>query len=175
MVRNKKGGNRHKKMASKHNQPMGKHKLRQKKLNGEEYAQVQAILGNGMAHVLCEDNDQRLMVMRKKFKGRNKRDNIIKDGAIVLIGKRDWEVRMPNKKEKVDLLYVYSQSQIDDLKNEKSFKNTMFGAINELKKEEDNGIEFTNDDYDEFEDVNIVMNPIENQKLKETDINWDEI
>ena len=75
----------------------------------------------------------------------------------------------------MDLLYVYSQSQIDDLKDEKSFKNTVFGAINELKKEEDNGIEFTNDDYDEFEDINVIMNPTENQKLKETDINWDEI
>ena len=123
----------------------------------------------------CIDKPIRYSAPSEKFKGRNKRDNVIKDGAIVLIGKRDWEVRMPNKKEKVDLLYVYSQSQIDDLKEEKSFKNTVFGAINELKKEEDNGIEFTNDDYDEFEDINVIMNPTENQKLKETDINWDEI
>ena len=97
MVKNKKGGNRHKKMASKYNQPMGKHKLRQKKLDGEEYAQVQAILGNGMAHVLCEDNVMRLMIMRKKFKGRNKRDNVIKVDSIVLVGLRDWEVVQAKK------------------------------------------------------------------------------
>ena len=36
MVKNKKGGNRHKKMASKNNQPMGRQKLRLAKENDGE-------------------------------------------------------------------------------------------------------------------------------------------
>ena len=62
---------------------------------------------------------ERLCVMRRKFKGRNKRDNQIKINGILLVGKREWEVVHKKSKEKVDLLYVYNDVEIEKLKNDK--------------------------------------------------------
>ena len=68
MVKNKKGGNRHKKMASKNNQPMGRQKLRLAKENeGEMYGVVTKVFGNGMCDVYCNDNETRLLIIRRKF------------------------------------------------------------------------------------------------------------
>jgi len=69
-----------------------------------------------MAEVICEDKVTRLLIIRKRFKGRNKRDNNISVNKVLLVGRRLWEVVNPQKKQKVDLLYVYSDGQIDDLR-----------------------------------------------------------
>ncbi len=69
-----------------------------------------------MAEVLCEDKVIRLLIIRKRFKGRHKRDNNIAVNKVLLVGRRLWEVVNPKKKQKVDLLYVYSDGQIDDLR-----------------------------------------------------------
>ena len=116
MVKNKTGGSRHKKQARKNvNAPVST-RIRIPKEEGEILAKVMKLFGNGMAEVLCEDKVTRLLIIRKRFKGRNKRDNNIAVNKVLLVGRRLWEVVGPKKKQKVDLLYVYSDGQIDDLR-----------------------------------------------------------
>jgi initiation factor 1A len=115
MVKNKTGGSRHKKQARKNvNAPVST-RLRIPKEEGEILAKVTKLFGNSMAEVLCEDKVIRLLIIRKRFKGRHKRDNNIAVNKVLLVGRRLWEVVNPKKKQKVDLLYVYSDGQIEDL------------------------------------------------------------
>ena len=114
MVKNKKGGSSHKKMARKFvNNNATPRKLRKAKPDdGEIYAKVTQMYGNGMCNVMCMDGVERLCIIRRRFKGRNKRDNLVVAGSIILVGLRNWELLSGNKKPKVDLLYVYSKSNM---------------------------------------------------------------
>ncbi len=113
---NKFGGRNHKKMASKYAKQNPKEALRLSKCDQEMYGRIIKMNGDN-ADVMCSDKVTRLLQIRKKFKGRNKRDNIIATDALVLVGMRDWEVRSEKKKPVVDLLYVYSPNQYENLKN----------------------------------------------------------
>jgi len=116
MVKNQ-GGNKSKKGARKHIQSGSSGYTRKADLEGEVYASITNVFGNGRAEVICIDGVKRLLVIRKKFKGRNKRDNTVAKGTWVLAGRRAWEVRSANEKEVCDLLEVYSQSDIECLKS----------------------------------------------------------
>jgi translation initiation factor 1A len=117
MVKNKKGGSRHKKQASKNTRDVSFNtKLRKAKADGEMYARVIKMNGNGMADVICNDGVTRLLIIRRKFRGRNRRDNQVSLGTMLLVGIRLWEVVGGGKKPKVDLLYTYSAGQINELK-----------------------------------------------------------
>lgn len=116
MVKNKKGGRNHRKQASKNSMPIVQAKIRLVKESDETYAMVVKMNGNSMCDVICSDKEVRLLQIRKKFRGRNRRDNNIGMGTMLLVGLRSWEVRKPGKKGKVDLLYVYSREQVDVLK-----------------------------------------------------------
>lgn len=180
MVKNKKGGNRHKKMASKNNQPTIRQKLRLAKENdGEMYAIVMKVFGHGVCEVYCNDNITRLLIIRRKFKGRNRRDNSVTVNSLLLVGIREWEVVSPKKKQKCDLLFVYNDYHKEELKNKEGFNEKMLNQIDgkkpsEEKADEDN-ILFTHD-TDDFETpkINIIMNDNDN-KLNESDVNWDDI
>ena len=139
MVKNKNGGNRHKKMASKNSKPVTiNRKVRLARSPYELYAKVLKCYGQGRFLVLCNDNLERILIIARKFKGRNKRDNIVAEGGIVLIGKREFEIRDPKKKEHVDLLYVYSPSNISKLKKDPNFRNDiLLDEIDGSKKDED--------------------------------------
>ena len=116
MVKNKKGGSKHKKGARKHlNNNNVKRKFRKAVEEGEIYARVLAISGGGHAKILCADKKERTLVIRGKFRGRNKRDNNISVNTMVLVGLRTWEVLNDKKKPKVDLLEVYSTNDKNDL------------------------------------------------------------
>ena len=88
MVKNKKGGSGHKKMARKNVAPKGGYnkKLRKAVEEGEMYARVTAMLGGGHARIICADGKERTLVIRGKFRGRNKRDNTLKLNTFVLVG-----------------------------------------------------------------------------------------
>lgn len=178
MVKNKKGGNRHKKMASKNNQPMGRQKLRvAKEKDGEMYAIVTKVFGNGMCEVYCNDERLRLLIIRRKFKGRNRRDNSVTLNGLVLVGIREWEVVAPKKKPKCDLLFVYNDYHKEELKNKEGFNEKMLWQ-NDGKKaieEEEEGVLFTHDIDEETPKINIIMNNDNNKKLEESDVNWDDI
>jgi initiation factor 1A len=124
MVRNKTGGSKHKKQARK-NDNQSTHtiitRLRNVKESCEMYAIVSRMLGHGNCYVKCNDGVTRLCVIRKKFRQRNKRSNMVQNGSYVLIGLREWEVRAIHKKEKCDLLEVYDRKQYDDIKADPDF------------------------------------------------------
>jgi len=89
-VKNKKGGSSHKRMARKNVAPKGGYtrKLRLPKEEGEIIARVTAMSGGGHAVIRCTDGKERTLVIRGKFRGRNKRDNTIRLNSIVLAGLR---------------------------------------------------------------------------------------
>ena len=115
MVKNK-GGGKHKHRSRKDSKtPAIKPRLRSAKAAEESYAKVLKVFGHGMAEVLCNDMVVRLLIIRKKFRGRNRRDNAVAIDTMVLVGLRTWEVRAAKKQQKVDLLCVYSGVGREDL------------------------------------------------------------
>ncbi len=168
MVRNNKGGNRGKKVARKHIVGNGFNaRLRTAEEEGELYACVTKLLGNGMCHVNClEENNtskQRLCIIRNKFRGRGKRDNQLNVGTYVLVGAREWETSRAGTLEKCDLIEVYSSSEIDKVKMQvnKNWNTIHVAAINESV--DDDGT----DDMFSFASENEVLREEIEQKTKE--------
>jgi initiation factor 1A len=87
----------------------GKQHLRLPEDDLEVLVNVDTILGNGMFYAKTSDGTQLLGHIRGKHRGRNKRDNLVVKGSIVLVGLRDYEY--PNYKE-CDLLHVYAMNEI---------------------------------------------------------------
>ena len=54
--------------------------------------------------------------IRNKFKGRGKRDNMLKVGTWILVGPREYETT--REKEKCDLLEVYNPNDMEKLKKD---------------------------------------------------------
>jgi len=142
MVKNKKGGKGHKKMARKHvNESAQSSKTRFPKNDEEIFARVTKVCGSGNFDVLCNDGITRMCIIRKRFKNRNKRDNWVELHGFLLVGLRNWQVLDKKKKEKVDLLYVYSKSDINDIQDREEFNNKLYQL-------EDVGVEFDEDGFD---------------------------
>jgi len=125
MVKNTHGGSGHKKFARKHTGGAKSNKLRISEDEGEIYAIVTKVLGNGMFHCHCIDGTVRLGHIRGKFTGRGKRDNMVEGGKWVLIGLREWDVpseksssisKGKEKMQQCDLLEVYSDLDKQRLK-----------------------------------------------------------
>jgi translation initiation factor 1A len=123
MVKNTHGGSGHKKFARKHTTGQKSNKLRVSEDEGEIYAIVTKMLGNGMFHCYCIDGIIRLGHIRGKFTGRGKRDNMVETAKWILIGLREWDVpseksstisKGKHKIQQCDLLEVYSD--IDKLR-----------------------------------------------------------
>ena len=113
MVRQTKGGRNNRKLGRKFvGTPGGKNKLRVVEEEGELYAVVIAIMGGSCATVFCDDGVERTCIMRKKFRGRGKRDNTISRGSWVLVGRRDWESGLRNN---CDLIEVYTHAEMGQL------------------------------------------------------------
>ena len=144
MVKNKKGGRNHRKMASKHTQPTHTTRIRFAKDEDEMYAKVVKMLGGRRAEIMCNDKKLRILEIRKKFGGRNKRDNFIGNDSIVLVGIRSWEHRAEGKKEKADLLYVYSSGQLERLKNEGSICVDILPSSMHIDNKDDSAFDITN-------------------------------
>lgn len=147
MVKNTNGGSRHKKQARKNINAAQVHKktrLKDPKEKCEIYAIVTKNYGQGNCEVLCNDGTTRLCVIRNKFKGRNKRSNRVDTGSRVLVGLRDWEVLAGDKKEKCDLLEVYDNRELEDLKKDPNFDASL------LRSEHEGGNDKNNDAMFEF-------------------------
>ena len=176
MGKNKFGGNKAKKMARKHNIPVER-KTRYQMEEGEIYGCCNKIHGGGQFQVLGIDGVERLCFIRKKFKGRGKKDNIINIGTIVLFGARDFETVAENKLQKCDLLEVYSSS--DKYKLEQHHPTlhwdrfTSVGVVDTFQeKESSNTIEFT----EKPESVDISKVEVQTEEtISEDDIDLDEI
>ena len=157
MVKNTFGGNKHKGQARKlvNNKPSSK--LRVAEEEGEIYAQVTKMLGNGMCQVICIDQQPRLCFIRGKFRGRGKRDNTIKTGSWVLIGLREWSMDKVSTLEalqKCDLLEVYTDLDKERLKKTVSCKWSLFIENDAIfsNTQSDNNIyfDFNEDTSEEF-------------------------
>jgi len=96
------GGKHGKKIARKNAHSNGEIKL---------YGLVTKCLGNGQFLIMCNDQVERLCILRNKFTGRNKQSNMISIGSWVIIGLRNWETSKPNKKDKCDMLEVYTNNE----------------------------------------------------------------
>ncbi len=125
MVKNDAGGNKGKGLARKHVNAAkagASKQLRVATDEAEKYAIVSKMLGNGMCYVRLLDGTtgDRLCIIRNKFKGRGKRDNILDSGSWVLVGMREWS----SKQDTCDLLEVYNAGERDRLiKNEPCFRS----------------------------------------------------
>lgn len=139
MVRNRKGGSKHKKQSSKNTGKFAsyniKTRLKNPKESDEMYAIVISMYGQGNCQVMCNDKKKRLCVIRNKFRGRNKWSNNVSVGSYVLVGLRNWEVLSEGKKEKCDLLEVYSSKQYDELKKDQNFNEVVLRTEEDIAKE----------------------------------------
>jgi initiation factor 1A len=135
MPKNTKGGSGHRGLASKDcYTAKANAKTRISVDEYELYGQVKSMTGNGMFIVFCQDSKFRLCIIRGKFKGKGKRDNVIVAGSWVLVGLREFETehevgiidpvtltgkqKEKNKLDKCDLLELYSEKDKNYLKNE---------------------------------------------------------
>ena len=123
MVKNTAGGCNGKKVARKHT-TKGKNELRLSKSSDEKYAIVKKLLGN-TCDVICDDGVNRRCIIRGKFTGRNKRDNMLDNGTYILVGMREWVDEgsgcgsRANEDKNVkycDLLEVYNSMERDILR-----------------------------------------------------------
>ena len=142
MVKNA-GGNKSKRVARKHVETLEVKGVRYAIEQGEEYAVVTKLFG-GTCQVTCRDNTTRICVIRKKFKGRGKRGNIISTGSWLLVGIRDWEAQSTGKSQKCDMLEVYSQADKDFLVQTCLEDLSVLKSVCDEYTDEKNNVEFTN-------------------------------
>jgi initiation factor 1A len=121
MVKNA-GGCKQKKQARKYIQSKSSQnrKLREPEDKSEIFAIITKICGGEHCLIKGIDNKERMCVIRKKFRGKNRRYNQIENGTWVLVGLRDWQTICEDKKEKCDLLEVYNSQDKEKLKKLKS-------------------------------------------------------
>ena len=143
------------KMASKDAKLVQSRKTRFIKEEGEIYESYKNVRWRH-AVIECSDGVERTLVIRNKFKKRNKRDNCISEGKYVLAGIRTWEVVAPKKKPKADLLCVYNDSDIKEIKS----KNKDLGCLfNEKVDNDEDIIEFDNNASNNlFDDKKNILN-----------------
>ena len=72
----------------------------------EQYARVDKMLGNGMFYARTPDHTL-VAHIRAKHRGRNKHANVVRPGALVLVGLREWE----NPRKNADLICTYDDAQ----------------------------------------------------------------
>lgn len=164
MGKNKGGGSKHKKYAKKKNVSNNVHrKLRKPVVEGEIYARVIAVSGGSHAKIWCADKKERTLVIRGKFRGRNKRNNTISLNCIVIAGLRSvsmGEVIEKNKKEKADLIYVYDKNEMDELK----LIPEVYSILNSKEKNDaDDDIFDRSEETTEDIEIMIEKNPIQKQ------------
>lgn len=157
MVKNA-GGNKSKKMGRKFlTAPVDK-KIRLSQEEAEIYAVVTKNLGNGMFYANDPSGRELLCIMRRKFKGRGKRDNTVSPGGWVLVGQREFE---SCAKPKHDLLEVYSEHEKQKLK--KTGDPIFLKLKSEYDKSDDmeDDITFENNDFNDankYKDLLAQMN-----------------
>jgi translation initiation factor IF-1 len=113
MVKNTFGGFKGKTFARKLSKPSSS-LVRLPQDDLELFGCVSKLLGNGRVIVHLLDGKDIQCVIRNKFRGRSKRNNLITIGSFVLIGLHDWEA--PNFKN-ADILNVYSYDDVIYLKS----------------------------------------------------------
>lgn len=159
MVKNTKGGKGHKSLGRKFQNQPNKF-LKEPSDPLELYGFVSRMLGNGMCEIICmnENNEEMKLVghIRNKFRGRHKRNNLVTQYSIVLVGLRDFETIKKN----CDLICTYDSNQIKQLKSDISNKEKieLLERMNPSERllqsnNNDDEFEFANGDNEGFEDI----------------------
>jgi initiation factor 1A len=146
--------------------------LRTSEADEEMFAIVTKFFGNRMCEVKCADGATRMCIIRKKFSGRTRRNNMVSVGATIMVGLRDWEKNEKASLPKCDLLEVYTDADLRKLKQK--------GAINMDDVETGlpticNDVEFVTGtdrdvDDDDDEDGNGKDDEIANQPTRDFDL-----
>ena len=143
MVKNTTGGNKSKGMARKLTNNNNSGKLRVSMDENEQYACITRLLGNGMCRATTSHGKDLLCFIRGKFRGRNKRANVISVSSIVLVGIRSWAGDNPKE---CDLLEVYDLNETNQLR---MIPNINWATFNEFynisKNNDDDNIIFNNE------------------------------
>lgn len=127
------GGKKGKRGGRKHiNRPVHRG-VRTVQEEGECYAVVKKLYGGANCEVLCDDGVTRLCVIRNKFRGRGRRDNMITGGKWIMVGIRDWEARAAGKPQKCDLLEVYSDNDKKRLISDHKGNWSLLSSLDEDK------------------------------------------
>jgi hypothetical protein len=160
MVKNTTGGNKSKGFARKNIIVKSNNTLRVSEDDAELYAQVIKIFGGASCQVINLKGEPLLCHIRGKFRGRGKRDNFIGNGTWLLVGLREWEKEpAPGKLLNCDVIEVYSDADKVRLKNNvtsvnwSQFVNNDNKLFNSNEKEDDNGIVFTDEKTQEYEEL----------------------
>lgn len=132
MVKNVTGGSKHRSAARKQAVPAAPPVVQwvRRADEGELYASAARNYGGCRFGVLCSDGKERVCVIRRKFK-KYRRGNDVSVGTYMLVGTREWET----DSNTCDLLCVYSQGEVNLLKQDAAFKYDML-CVNEKKIEE---------------------------------------
>lgn len=132
MVKNVTGGSKHRSAARKQTVPAAPPVIQwvRRAADGELYASAAKNYGGCRFGVLCSDGKERICVIRRKFK-KYRRGNDVSVGTYMLVGTREWET----DSNTCDLLCVYSQGEVNLLKQDAAFKYDML-CVNEKKIDE---------------------------------------
>ena len=177
MVKNTTGGTGTKSLARKHQRGGHDSKLITPSSDLEQICCVTKMLGNGMCEVYTEDNKRLIAHIRNKFRGRQKRHNMINISSIVMVGLREWE----NPVKNCDIMEIYSDSQIEQLKNIPSIKidNTLklrIGSHGNVAGIQDDMLDFVEEQeqpMDDFPPTNEFSETFTVEKVD--DIDFDDI
>lgn len=175
MVKNTAGGTGTKGLARKH-QSRGDSRLRLPGDPLEQIACVTKMLGNGMCEIHTADNVRLIGHIGGKFRGKNKRNNLITVQSVVLIGLRDWERPVKN----CDLLTIYEETHVEQLKSIPSVNMTNILKLRGLNiatgKEQHDEFDFAHGDESADEEPTPAAKSKEVFKLENTaEVNIDDI
>lgn len=109
------------------------------KEDGQEYAQVMRMLGNGRLEAMCIDGVKRLCHIR----GKMRKKVWVNTGDIILVGLRDYQ------DEKADVILKYMADEARSLKAYHELPENI--RVNETDTFADE--EGQNDEYFDFEDI----------------------
>ena len=175
MVKNTTGGTGTKGLARKHQLGARDGKLITPSSDLEQVCCVTKMLGNGMCEVYTEDNTRLIAHIRNKFRGRQKRHNMISTTSIVMVGLREWE----NPVKNCDIMEIYSDSQIEQIKNIPSIKidNVMklrIGSFGASTSRQDDGMDFMDEESETVDEGTLPVNEFSEtftlKKVAEVDV-----
>jgi initiation factor 1A len=152
MVKNTTGGTGTKGLARKHQSQTDGGRLRLPECELEQFGIVTKMLGNGMCEIHTNENVRLIGHIRNKFRGKQKRHNMLSVQSIVLIGLREWE----NPCKNCDIMTMYESGQIEQLRNIPGIKiNRLLEAqldATNVKLARESNVRFT-EDIDEEQDM----------------------
>jgi initiation factor 1A len=119
----------------------------------QTYGLILKCYGNGRFQVLCNDNVERLGVLRGSLR---KRGVWVTTNSLVLVSRRDFE----QQKDKVDIIHGYQnygdvRSLIDMQELSSQLQNAMAGMLTTFEENNMEAVDFVDDDGDG--DINIAL------------------